>query len=494
MGPQPTVRAPRTLGRRLAYNLLDATEIEATHQATLDVLEHTGVTVRSARILTLLAATDAIVDLERRLVKFPPSMVEAAIAVAPSEYLLAAREPAFDMFLDRSRGYYCLEGGPSDIVDLASGKVRSPTSQDLIDATRLADSLNEISFLWPSVALSDVPPADQAAHQTYLQLANSTKHVVAMTTYNSRDARVVLELGAAVAGSAAALKARPVVSSFVCSISPLTWDGPPLESALEFAAAGVPCGVVCMPVSTAGAPTTLAGHVVIANAELLSGITILQTLYPGTPTYYCPFSAEMDLHSGNMDGAWGPGPVLFNLAMSQLGLRYGLPMSIGTNGTGAKTQDWQAGAQHALTLMGTLACGNVDLIASTGGIDNSRVFSLEQVLLDCELWDIAATLLDGVPFTEEYLAVSVINELGPGQHYLAHKHTRNHMRENWRARFFQSQTWQEWEDLGRPDPRDAARKRAREVITTYVPEPLPDDVDREMRSIIDRYTTAGGSA
>jgi len=301
-------------------------------------------------------------------------------------------------------------------------------------------------------------------------------------------------MGTVLAGGSDALRDRPVVSSFACSISPLTWDGQPLEAALVFAAAGVPCGVVSMPVSTAGAPTTTAGQVVVANAEILSGITILQTLHSGAPTYYCPFSADMDLLTGNLDAAWGPEPVLFNLAMAQLGRRYGLPMCIGTNGTGAKTQDWQAGAQHMLILMGTLACGDIDLIACTGGIDSSRVFSYEQVLLDCELWDVAARLLQSAPFTEEYLAVGVIDEVGPGKHFLAHKHTRAHMREHWRARFFASDTWQDWEAAGRPDPRDRARDRARDLVLTYRPDPLPEDVDQELRSIVAHFTSEGASS
>jgi trimethylamine--corrinoid protein Co-methyltransferase len=486
-------RRPRTLGRRPHVDLLDPAELERTHEATLEVLERTGVSVRSDRILGLLAQSDAVVDAERRVVRFPRSMVERALAAAPRSYLLAARDRAFDLLLDRSQGYYCIEGGLSEIVDLHTGQVRSPVYQDLVEATRFADALDEISFLWPCTAMSDVPPQDQAVHQTYVQLANASKHVVAMTTYNERDARAVVEMGTVLAGGSGALRDRPVVSSFACSISPLTWDGQPLEAALVFAAAGVPCGVVSMPVSTAGAPTTTAGQVVVANAEILSGITILQTLHPGAPTYYCPFSADMDLLTGNLDAAWGPEPVLFNLAMAQLGRRYGLPMCIGTNGTGAKTQDWQAGAQHMLILMGTLACGDIDLIACTGGIDSSRVFSYEQVLLDCELWDVAARLLQSAPFTEEYLAVGVIDEVGPGKHFLAHKHTRAHMREHWRARFFASDTWQDWEAAGRPDPRDRARGRARDLVTTHRPDPLPEDVDQELRSIVAHFTSEGAS-
>lgn len=481
-------RNPVTLGARPSVDLLSPDELDQLHEATLQVLADTGVTVRSASVLAALAERGASVDAERSLVKFPAAMVEAALASAPKSYLLAGRDPVVDMTLDRTAGYLCVEGGLPEVIDLETGVLRKPMYQDLVDATRLSDATDEISYLWPCTAISDVPPHDQAVHQTYVQLANSVKHIVAMTTYNPKDARAVIEMGQVVAGGSAELKARPVVSSFACSISPLTWDGEPIEAALVFAEAGVPCGITAMPVSTAGAPTTLAGHLVIANADILSGITILQTLHPGTPTYYNPFSANMDMVSGNMDSAWTHQPMLFNLAAAQLGRRYGLPVSLGVNGTGAKTQNWQAGAQGGLLMMGILGCGNVDLLGCAGSVDNSRVFSFPQVLLDCELFRAAAEVTRGFTVDAEHLAVSVIDEVGPGNHFLGAKHTRKHMRDNWHSRLFSSQTWDEWEASGRTGPEDTALQRAREIVATYEPPPLPEDVDQELQRIVHAYT------
>ena len=461
------VRQPRTLGRRPSVDMLTADDVERIHQASLAVLASTGVNLRSERVCRLMADAGATVDIEQRRVRFPAAMVEEALALAPKSYLMAARDPAFDMRLDRTHGYACMEGGLAEIADLETGKPRKPTYQDVVDSTRVADALDEVSYLWPTTAISDVPPNDQAMHQTYIQLANSVKHVVAMTTYNAHDARAVIEMGKVVVGGSAELAARPVLSSFACSISPLTWDAEPIEAALVFAEAGVPCGITSMPVSTAGAPTTIAGQLVVANADILSGITILQTLYPGTPTYYNPFSADMDLVTGNMDAAWGPEPMLYNFGAAQLGHRYDIPVSIGINGTGAKTQDWQAGAQGAMLLMCALGCGNVDLLPCVGGMDNSRVFSYEQLLLDCELFEIAAEVLKGFPVDDEHLAVSVIDDVGPGNHFLGARHTRKHMREHWRSKFFSSATWDEWEGDRRREPKHRANERARELLATY---------------------------
>ena len=81
-------------------------------------------------------------------------------------------------------------------------------------------------------------------------------------------------LARAVAGGDEELRRRPVISSYQCSLSPLSFDGGPIEAAVEFARAGVPSGFVTMAVSTATAPTTLAGYLTQVNAELLGGITL----------------------------------------------------------------------------------------------------------------------------------------------------------------------------------------------------------------------------
>jgi trimethylamine--corrinoid protein Co-methyltransferase len=456
----------------------------------MEVLERVGLWIRSERVLRRLGdETDAKIDLEEGRARFPAHMIEAAVAAAPRSYLMAARDPAADVVLDRTHGYLSYDGCAAEIVDLATRKRRPPTYRDLVDATRLADATPEVSYLWPCVAVSDVPPADQALHQTYIQLTNSSKHYTAMSTYEKRDAEAVIEMGIAVAGSTDALKERPILSTFQCSISPLTYDGGPLEAALAFGEAGLPCGFVAMAVATAGAPTTLAGHLVSVNAELLGGITILESLYPGTPTFYGAYPAFMDMMSGSLQLDWGPEDVLFKLAAAQLARRYDLPMNIMAFATGAKTQDWQAGAQHALSLMGVLAAGNVDLVSATGTLYGSRVFAFENVLLDAELWDLAATMLAGIPVTDEDLALPVIEDVGPGGHFLDQDHTLAHMRERWSGRFFARDTWEEWEALGQPEPKDRARDRAVELIASHEPIPLDQGVEVELRAIVARYAT-----
>jgi trimethylamine--corrinoid protein Co-methyltransferase len=476
-------------GRR-QIDVLSEADVERVHEATLTVLERVGLRISSARILEALAEAGAKVDLETEIVRFPAAMVEEAVALAPSTFLLAARDPALDLRIGEGNGYLTLDGCAAEVVDRDTGDRRPPTRTDLVEATRLADAVEEVSALWPCVALTDVPAHAQAAHMAQIQLSNSTKHLIG-PGYSVRDARLVVEMGGVVAGGADALRARPIVSTFQCSISPLMYEGGVMETAVEFARAGLPCGFVAMAIGTATAPTTLAGHLVTVNAELLGGIAVLETLVPGAPTYYGPYQAFMDLRSGGVDLAWGPEDVLFKLAAAQLARRYELPMNILSLATGAKTQDWQAGAQHAISLAGVALAGPADLIAATGTVYGSRVFAFENVLLDAELFSLVCHLLEDVPAEQDDLAIEVIEAVGPGGHYLAEMHTRAHMRELWMPRFFDRDAWEDWEAAGRPEARDRAHERVAMILAEHEPEPLPEDVERELREMIGRHEREG---
>ena len=481
--PAPRIR-PVPLSMRLEP--LSAEAVERLHRATLEVLRRTGLHVRSERLVKELGSAGADVDVDRLRVRFAPELVEEAISRAPSSYLLAGRDLACDIVLDGANSYLTLDGCASELVDLTTGQRRPSTKADLVDTTRLADAVPEVTIIWQPVAARDAPTIVQPLHETHAQLTSTSKHIQQMTAIDPNNARGVVEMARIVAGGDRELRARPIVSAFQCTLSPLSIDADPLEAALVYAEAGIPCGWVSMPLSTATAPTTPAGSVVLTNAELLGAIAAVQLLAPGAPTFYGVCTSTMDLNSGSIACGWGPEENLFSFACGQLARRYKIPSELGAFGTGAKTQDWQAGAQHMLSAFTSYLAGG-DMLCATGTIYAGRVFAYEQVLLDSELVDIIHALEDGMSVSDEDLAVDVIDDVGPGGHFLANEHTLRNMRRNWRPRFFDRATWEEWESAGKPSPRDRARERAMEILAEHEPDPLPDGAEAELLRVIDEH-------
>jgi trimethylamine--corrinoid protein Co-methyltransferase len=222
------------------------------------------------------------------------------------------------------------------------------------------------------------------------------------------------------------------------------------------------------------------------GAEVLGGVVLLEMLVPGAPTFVGVYEAFMDLATGDIDAAWGGEDVLVKLAAAQMARRWGVANNIGGFGTGANAPDWQAGAQSMLSTMGVALAGSGELISAAGSVHASMAFSFEELVLEAELFGMVCHMLErGFPVTDEDLAVAVIESVGPGGHFLAHPHTRAHMRERWRSDLFLRDTWEEWVAEGRPDPSDRAREKVREILATHRPEPLPEAVDRELRAIVE---------
>ena len=124
-----------------------------------------------------------------------------------------------------------------------------------------------------------------------------------------------------------------------------------------------------------------------------------------------------------------------------------------------------------------------DMLLGAGLLHGSRIFSFEQLLMDCEIFDIIYQVMKGIEVSDETLALDTVHAVGPGGNYLAQKHTRRHMREIWLPKYFDRRTYEEWNTKG-DDGRDWAREKAREILTTHEPEPLDPKIVSEFERII----------
>lgn len=472
------------------FHPLTPDALAAVQGASLRVLAETGVAVGSPTVRARLAAAGARVDGER--VRMSPGFVESAVALAPRRYVLAARDPACDLPLDGRHGYLSVDGSAAELLDPETDVRRASTADDLVLVTRLADALPEIAFLWQGVEAGDAPAPVRPLHELRIQLAHSRKHVQLMTAVTPLAARGAVAMARAVAGGSAALRARPILSSFQVSLSPLSFEGDALEAALVYADAGVPAGFVVMPIACATAPATPAGVLVQSNAEVLGGVAILETLAPGAATFYGACSTTLDLRTA-LVACGGPEDLLFQAALAQLARANGLPSSIGTFATGAKGADWQAGLENGLSGLVSLLAG-AEMLSGAGLVHAARVFALDEMVLDAEIFGLLRHLAAGISVSADDLAVDAIGEVGPGGNFLAEDHTVAHMRRLWRPRLFDRGTWEDWQAAGRPEPRARARERANALLASHVVPDLPDGMPAELDRIVAAFTAEAGIA
>jgi len=480
----------RGLPRTFSLEILTPEDLERIHNETLGILERVGVALTAPRLADGLVAAGAQIDAGGGRVRFPSSMVEEALGQETGPALLAARRPEADLHLDGSQGYLSVDGCAAEIIDLDDGSRRPSTKSDLSISARLADALPEISLIWQPVAARDVPASVKSLHEVHAQVTNSSKHIQVMTAVTPEAAEGVVEIARVVAGGSDELRRRPLISAFQCSLSPLAYENGALEAAVVFARAGIPCGFVVMPIACATAPATVAGTLVQANAEILAGVVALRALSPGAVSFYGSCATVMDLRSGAA-ACGGPEDLFFQMATAQLARRYHLPSLVGTFATGAKTPNWQAGLENGLSGFASCLAG-ADILAGAGLLFGAGVFSLEELVLDCEIFSLLRHLVSAASPRWDDGSMATLEAVGPGGHFLDQRHTLQTMRQQWMPRLFDRTGWEEWAEKGQAGPREAARERTLQILADHVPLPLEEGLDAAILAIIEAHERQNG--
>jgi trimethylamine--corrinoid protein Co-methyltransferase len=245
----------------------------------------------------------------------------------------------------------------------------------------------------------------------------SEKHVQTESIVNDREMLAAIEMAAILAGGRNKLKERPLLSIMECTISPLAHDGGSLEAGMAAAEAGLPVGFMTMASCGSTGPVTLAGNLVVGNAEVLSAMVLLQMASPGCPVYYAAAQTATDLRTGAYTGGW-PEDYLFGAATNILADFYKLPLSMGAFATGAKEPDWQAAVDNSLSsfmavstlsdmLLGVGYCMAPDIILNAAH--------------GLEIWSIIPCSKD---WSNGSLALDVIRDIGQAVVFSHHPRNR----------------------------------------------------------------------
>ncbi len=317
------ILAGRKSNGGFSLNVLTNDECDEIHLATLEVLEKTGMFVEDEQALEILGDNGADIDRERMIAKFPPYMIEEAIASAPPKILLAGRNPKNDYVMENSRVGFTNFGEGVKIVDPDTGVLRETTKQDVANTAKVVDYLDEIDVYLRAVGASEVPQAVAPLHNAEAFFPNTSKHCF-IGPINGFNVRKLVEMAKVVAGGAKNLEQRPLLSFNTCPVSPLKLVKDACEIIMEGAKNHLVVNILSMAMAGGSTPVNMAGTLVDHNAEVLSGITLGQLTRKGTPMIYGSSTTAMDLRFGTASvGSAECG--MINAAVARLGNYYNLP-------------------------------------------------------------------------------------------------------------------------------------------------------------------------
>ena len=466
------------------YKPLSDTDIKRINTAALDALEQIGLADAPQSGIDYMVAAGAVLGDDGRL-RYSRALIEDTIARAPRELTLHARDPANDLEISGTRVYYGTAGAAVHMVDVDGRNYRDSTIQDLHDAARIADTLDNIHFVQrPMVARDIVDNFEMDLNTIYATCAGTTKHV-GTSIFELGFVEGIFDFLHLIAGSEEAWCKRPFVSASNCFVVP------PMKFATDSCKVMEACILRGMPIlllsagqAGATAPAPLAGAIVQAVAECLAGLVYAHAIRPGHPVLFGTWPFVSDLRTGAMSGGSGE-QALLTAACAQMHQFYRLPGGAPAGFADAKLPDMQAGWEQATSaVMAGLA--GLNMIYEAAGMHASLLgFCHESLILGDDLIGQALRCVRGIEVTDDNINLDVMRAVcigGPG-HYLGQPQTLALMETEYIYPALGDRTSpKEWQEADRPDLLKNATRRKEEILATRSAARFDAKLDARIRA------------
>ncbi|MGC9319648.1 MAG: trimethylamine methyltransferase family protein [Armatimonadota bacterium] len=462
-----------------AMRFMEPEQLALINDRSLDLLEEVGVRIEHQGVTSTLLGAGCR-ELPSGMIAFPRELVAECIGHAPSVVNLAPVAGETTQVGPDGRTVFWTGNA---LYHAEGGEMRPITEPQFVALTRVADALDRVqAVVGPTI--SEIPAQFRDFVGCRLLAQHTTKHL-RPCIYTPRGGAAIIEMGRVLA-SPATLRERPVVSFGYTIVSPLRWTEPGLEMFVQTSGHGVPMMINSEPTAGATSPVTLGGTLMLANAEALSGVVIIQTLEPGRPCVFnLGFAHAMDMRQA-VTRTGAPENGLLGAVGAELARFHGLP-SASWMSTEAMIADEQA-AWEKMNVGLMHAMAGVNIIWGIGQLESQRTLSPEMMVIDDEIAAACLRAARGVATDDEALAYEVVAELGAQADYLGHRHTLAHFREE----LFEPSLGfvgrrEGWEAEGAATARERARERVREILGAPEAQRLSEDVERELLRIEERW-------
>jgi trimethylamine---corrinoid protein Co-methyltransferase len=292
------------------------------------------------------------------------------------------------------------------------------------------------------------------------------------------------EMLAAAVGGQDQLSEKPLAIFDICPSQPLKWTHISAENIIDCARCNLPQELISVPMPGAATPITLAGSLIVHTAETLSGIVLAQCANPGAPMVYggAPVQFDMRFSTTPMSAVEA---TMISAAYAQMGKYFGLPTHTYAALSDSKLVDMQAGAETAMS--GTIALlAGINMISGAGALDFINTFSLEKLVIDNDICGMALRAQRGIEFTEETMAVDLIEKLGPGGTYLETDLTMKHFKSEpyMPSKIIDRQDRKNWEEAGSSTIFERARDKVNDIKQNHLPVQLDKDRDSKLDATV----------
>lgn len=464
---------------------LSASDVSRIHQATLEILRDTGMAVTSEAALDIFRRHGF--EVENQIVRFREEEIEAALASAPSGFVWMARDPEKSIYVGGDSCAFGPSGG-SPFITTSEGVQRPGTLEDLEKFFKLTQMIDVIDFNREALMPGGVPPGERSLRTSHAEILMTDKPYTAMTHHSVRMLCIVYGINEETYREHGR-QGKVYGVGGINPMSPLMLSGDQADRLIQLSGMGVPSIVASMPTAGVSSPCTLAGTLLLQNAEQLGCLVLAQLVCPGVAFLYGCISTIANMLTGSA-AIGAPEARVLEHASAQMARFYGLP----TRGDGGLTDafscDFQAGAESSLHFSSVIRSG-INVMPGCGALASWNSVSLEKFVLDAENIRYARRMVRPLEVNEETLAVDLIKRIGPRGQYITDPHTFQHFRTEFHyPTAFARTDYDTWCQQGREEAFRRAQREVERILQEYQRPDLDPALERDLERYVERAMSA----
>jgi len=457
-------------------SVLTPENIDSIHQATLRILNETGIVLTDTESRDILTGAGA--RLQENRVFLPPELVDKCIVGAGKRPSIRGRGGNVKLLGDGNIYFHNLGGAP-DVFDAATGTRRRATTQDVRDSTRLLDALENCHTITPFFTPTDVPGGIMSLAMYGHAMPCTLKPLQGPGVQFAAEARYAVRMAEVIG------KPEEVLTLSLSPVSPLSIPDHEAKAIIEIARLGITFAPLPCPTAGTTAPFSIAGAITQQNAEVLAALVLAQLVRPGLPMIYCGRLAMMEPRTGL--SVWGGVEMgMASAGTVQVGHRYGLPVNVYGFSTNAHILDAQNGFERALNAI-LPALAGADELSGIGEMEAGVMGSYAQMVVDNEFAGSILRARTGFGADQEALAVEVVAAaMATSRNFLGQKHTIKYLRsgEVYLTKLAERNSWEAWEKGGRTGLVERAQAEAERILREHVVPPLESVQERELDQLM----------
>lgn len=461
---------------------LDDKQITRISNTAFDILARVGMAGLPAHLRDS-AVTAGARDRDDGRICFPRTMVEDAIARAPSKVFLPGFREQHDLEIGGSHVHIGTGGAAVHYLDPETISFRCSTLEDLYRMMRVLDASEHIHYGVRPLVARDLPSSLEHDINTAFACLKATAKPIGVSFDSAAHVAPIVGMFDTALGGEGCFRDRPFCLGIIVHVVP------PLRYAKDGCAVLEDCirhGMIPQICSAgqAGAtsPVTLAGALAQGLAESLAGLVLVDLIVPSHPCIFAFMPFISDLRSGAMTGGSGEAAIA-NAAAAQLLRALKLPSTVSAGMTDAKIADVQAGYEKGYTVALAAQAGADMINLSVGMLGSIMVASPEALVIDNDMCGAILRSVRGIEVDDTTLDVEMIERVVTGEgHYLGEAETLARMKTDYvYPALGDRKSVDDWIDAGATSIWHRARDRVAEILDADVSTHLEPSAEAAIR-------------